>query len=117
MPKALLGSNLRIVDNVQGVVEWLVEVDVNSGGYSEVETYECAWIDSAATETRQYSFAYPFNIAKETYDVGDTLKFKFTPTGYDTGNGNYWESGIYEVIGSTGGNRIAVMLKCKVGLM
>ena len=116
MPNALIGSNLRIVDNVQGVVEWLVEVSINSGEYTEVGTFDCAWLDNAATETRQYSFAYPYRVSREVYNIGDLLQFRFTPTGYDTGNGNYWESGIYEVIESVANNRTVVKLKCKVGM-
>lgn len=112
MATALLNGALTISDSVQGVTEWAVERRIDTGGgyssYTTIDPYTCP--SSPLDETEAYVFAFRDDINQPTFEIGYKVQYRFTPTGYDTGNGDAWESAEYVVakssISSQGGNSI-----------
>jgi hypothetical protein len=96
MATVLLDSSLTIVNTVQGVTEWLVERKVNLGTYATIGTYDCP--SAPVDESEVYVFAYQTDISSDDFEIGDIITYRFTPTGYDEGNGDIIESDEYEVI-------------------
>ena len=111
MPIAILNSTLTITDVVQGVTQWLVEHNINDGGYTTVSVpellggdesgfYLCPSSPNVQTEIEAYSFAYREVITSEDFSIDDTIQWRFTPAGYDEGNGSPFESDLY-IVGSS----------------
>ena len=114
-----IGERLHVIDGVQGVDLWMVEIAIDTGSgygaYSELteidpETslpysdvgneiyYECPSVPAGSgdDEHRDYSFSFGYTVP-ETLSIGDKFKFRFTPAGWDEENGDPFESGEYEV--------------------
>lgn len=112
MPVALVNTTINIRDNVQGVTQWRVWKNVNGGGFVDTtEIYECP--SSPVGEYEIYTFV--FQDLLSGYNVGDTVQYRFVPTGYDTDNGSSFDSGIYTLVGSLGNNVAYIKVKCKIG--
>lgn len=103
-----LNTTLTIRDAVQGVTQFLVERNINSGSYQTVNVpeesggdengyYLCPSTPDAQTETEVYAFAYQEVLHDILYSSGDTVQWRFTPAGYDAGNGDAFESDQYTI--------------------
>lgn len=91
MPK--LNKQFTITDAVQGVVEWSVERKKNSGEYTFLKLYTC--LSQPIGEMEVYNFACNDILSSEDFIVGDSVQYRFTPTGYDSANGLSFESITY----------------------
>jgi hypothetical protein len=98
MANAVIDKTLTITDAVQGVTEWQVERKINTGEYAIIDPYTCNHTFNASSEMEIYSFAYQDVISSDDFEIGDTVQYRFTPTGYDTGNGIAFESPVYTVV-------------------
>jgi hypothetical protein len=101
MANAIIDRVLTISDSVQGVTEWKVERKVNAEEYTEIDPYDCP--SAPVDESQVYAFAYQELITG--LNIGDIVQWRFTPTGYDLGNGNAWESDEYTLTRASVGNR------------
>jgi hypothetical protein len=121
-------KNSRIIvhDTVQGVSQFKVEIAINTGsgygGYLELTEIDPitghSYSDIAneiyftvtpliqgsdETERPVWSFNFGYTIA-DSFNIGDKFKLRFSPAGWDEGNGNYFESAEYTITDVTNKN-------------
>jgi hypothetical protein len=117
-----IGQRIISTDAVQGVDQWMVEIAIDTGsgygGYTELTAvdpvtgnpysnvgsgyyYNCpsSLVGSGDTEHVVWSFSFGYTIP-EAYSIHDRFKFRFTPSGYDLGNGSTIDSTDYTVLTS-----------------
>lgn len=94
--------------SVQGVSQWLIEQDVNSGGWETVDVSDAPGgqgdangyylVQPTDAENPVWVFAYQHLFDSILYSVGDTVQFRATPAGYDEGMGDPVLSDVYDVL-------------------
>ena len=98
MATGYLGRTATITlpaDDVQGVSQWLIEENKNSGGWTTV-TVQPAQADGdgyylvqpSDAENPVWVFALLHEFDELNYAVDDAVQFRATPAGYDAGLGD-----------------------------
>jgi hypothetical protein len=90
MPNTQLGQTIHVASTVRNIDQWKKYLKIGAGDYVQVSADEVdytlaegnGWVFNPVTETRDYSFNAPFEVASPLV-VGDMFTVQWRPAGYD----------------------------------
>lgn len=91
--------SIVISDTIQDIDTWDVYLDINGAGYNKIDTYTAPYIVGGDEgDVRNYAFSYEYT-STPLLSIGDVVRFKFVPAGYDVGSSaEEFESSAYNII-------------------